>query len=333
MIWSAVLPGAALRVLRTAAGRRALHVALLVGGLFVLGLLCGGRAQAADEEPGTPQGALGRVLDVSARARSPLDAGSVQDAEAVSGAGSRALLPDLRPVTEEAARTVEDQVVRPVGDVLETMTEAVVLPDPSGPADPADPAGPAGPADQTDVTEPSDPVDVPDLTEVLDLTEVPGLTGTTDPSDLSGRSRSAVPNPRVEPARTVADASDTADPSDTGGVRAAEDRATEGAGSPARAVGYGPESGDGPAPAVHTRGHRSGTAHPGYAPAHPAPTGDPDGTLGTASGADQGTPRHGETRAVAPQHRLTFRLVPGASERADAAGLRESYRDVPVSPA
>ncbi|MGW4545107.1 hypothetical protein ACWEN4_01865 [Streptomyces violaceorubidus] len=325
MIWSVVLPGAALRVLRTAAGRRALHVALLVGGLFVLGLLCGGRAQAADEEPGTPQDALGRVLDVSARPRSPLDAGSVQDAEAVSGAGSRALLPDLRPVTEEVARTVEDQVVRPVGDVLETVTEAVVLPDPSGPA------GPAGPADQTDVTEPSDPVDVPDLTEVLDLTGVPGLTGTTDPSDLSGRSRSAVPDPQVEPARTVADASGTADPSDTGGVRAAE-----GAGSPVRAVGYGPESGEvqaGPAPAAHTRGHRSGTAHPGYAPTHPAPTGDPDGALGTASGADQGTPRHGETRAVAPQHRLTFRLVPGASERADAAGLRESYRDVPVSPA
>ena len=44
----AVLPGAALRVMRTAAGRRALQVALLVGGLFVLGFLCGEQAQAAD---------------------------------------------------------------------------------------------------------------------------------------------------------------------------------------------------------------------------------------------------------------------------------------------
>ncbi|MER5225169.1 hypothetical protein [Streptomyces flaveus] len=45
---SAALPGAALRMTRTAAGRRALQVGLLVGGLFVLGLLCGERADAAD---------------------------------------------------------------------------------------------------------------------------------------------------------------------------------------------------------------------------------------------------------------------------------------------
>ncbi|MFE4715943.1 hypothetical protein ACFRLW_05735, partial [Streptomyces sp. NPDC056728] len=45
------LPVAAPRVVRAAAGRRALNVALrvmfLAGGLIVLGLLCGGRAQAA----------------------------------------------------------------------------------------------------------------------------------------------------------------------------------------------------------------------------------------------------------------------------------------------
>ncbi|MCX4906012.1 hypothetical protein [Streptomyces sp. NBC_00878] len=45
---SAVLPDVALRVTRTAAARRALQVALLVGGLFVLGLLCGEQARAAD---------------------------------------------------------------------------------------------------------------------------------------------------------------------------------------------------------------------------------------------------------------------------------------------
>ncbi|MCF1600154.1 hypothetical protein L0P92_42415, partial [Streptomyces muensis] len=41
-------PAAALRVLRIAAGRRALELVLLVGGLFVIGLLCGGQASAAD---------------------------------------------------------------------------------------------------------------------------------------------------------------------------------------------------------------------------------------------------------------------------------------------
>ncbi|CAM5713085.1 hypothetical protein SVIOM342S_04701 [Streptomyces violaceorubidus] len=115
LIWSGrSCSGAALRFLRTAAGRRALHAALLVGGLFVLGLLCGGRAQAADEGegPGTSTDAVGRVLDVSVRPRSPLDAGPpVQDAGAVSGPGSGALLADLRPVTEDVVRTVKDQVV------------------------------------------------------------------------------------------------------------------------------------------------------------------------------------------------------------------------------
>ncbi|GHD11907.1 hypothetical protein GCM10010313_35560 [Streptomyces violarus] len=48
MTSSAALSGAAVRTLRTAAGRRALQVALLVGGVLVIGLLCGDRAFAAD---------------------------------------------------------------------------------------------------------------------------------------------------------------------------------------------------------------------------------------------------------------------------------------------
>lgn len=48
MTWPAALPGVAVRILRTAAGRRALQVGLLVGGLFVLGFLCGEQAHAAE---------------------------------------------------------------------------------------------------------------------------------------------------------------------------------------------------------------------------------------------------------------------------------------------
>ncbi|GAA3032509.1 hypothetical protein [Streptomyces glomeratus] len=49
----AALPfaGAALHVMRTAAGRRALHLALLVGGLFALGFLCEGQAHAVEGTP------------------------------------------------------------------------------------------------------------------------------------------------------------------------------------------------------------------------------------------------------------------------------------------
>ncbi|MFJ8805010.1 hypothetical protein [Streptomyces sp. NPDC102490] len=325
MISSAALPGAALRVLRSAAGRRALHVALLVGGVCVLGLLFGGRAQAADEGPGTLTDAVGRVLDVSGQSQSPLDAGPVQDAEAVPGPDSGALLPDLRPVTEGVARVVRDRVVRPVGDVVETVTGAVALPGASGASGASGSSGPSSPTGPTGPSDSSAPIDVPDLTEISELTDVPGPA---DPGGLSGRSPSAVPEPQAEPAPVTADASGGADRAD-----AAAARVVEGAGSPARLVGYGPRPGAGPAPDPHTRTHRAGTAHTEYAPARPAPTGDPDGALGTASGADQGTPRHGDTHAVAPQHRLTFRLLPGAPERAEAAGVREPCRDIPVSPA
>jgi hypothetical protein len=51
--------GAVLRLVRTAAGRRVLQLALLVGGLAVLGLLGGGRAQAADGGGSTPATAAG----------------------------------------------------------------------------------------------------------------------------------------------------------------------------------------------------------------------------------------------------------------------------------
>ncbi|MET9351430.1 hypothetical protein ABZY14_00175 [Streptomyces sp. NPDC006617] len=303
MIWSAVLPGAALRVLRTAAGRRALHVALLAGGLFLLGLLCGGRAQAADGATGPSKDTVGQVLGISARVQSRLDA------QAVSEGRPGAVLPDLRPVSEKVVRAVKDRVARPVGAAVETVTERVegaeaalrtevpplrVLPDLSDLTDPSDPSG-----------------------AVQDLT------------DGSGRSSSAVPDPGAEPAPAVADASvGEAAPSAT-----TDSRVVEGTGSPVRVVGYGPEPRTGAAPAAPARAHPAGTAHTGYAPARPTPTGDPDGTLGTASGAHQGAPRHGEARAVTPLHRITFGFVPGIAERAHAAGVREPYRAIPVSPA
>lgn len=51
MTWSPAVPGAALRAMRVAAGRRAVQLALLVGAVFVLGVLCGEPAQAADGTP------------------------------------------------------------------------------------------------------------------------------------------------------------------------------------------------------------------------------------------------------------------------------------------
>ncbi len=314
MIWSAVLPGAALRVLRTAAGRRALHVALLVGGLFVLGLLCGGRAQAADGAPGVLGDTVGRVLDVPAQTASRPETRSLprtrNHSDPRPDSGLHAVSEEL--VSSEVVRAVQDRVVRPLGDVVaETVTEGL-----EG----------LEAAVRTDVPPsrllpaPFGPIDAPDRPEEPDLAD---LTAPSDPSAPGFH------DPRTEPAAGAT--ADTSGAEDRSG--AVGSPAVEGGGSPAHAVGYGPEPGLGAAPAAPARTHPAGIAHTEYAPAHPEPTGDPDGALGTASGADQGALRYGDARAVAPHPRIMFRLVPGAPERADAAGVREPYRDIPVSPA
>ncbi|WP_393079254.1 hypothetical protein [Streptomyces sp. LN704] len=60
--------GAALRLLRTAAGRRALQAAVLVGGVFALGFLCGEQAHAADgRTPAAPPTSVASVVERVAR--------------------------------------------------------------------------------------------------------------------------------------------------------------------------------------------------------------------------------------------------------------------------
>jgi hypothetical protein len=309
LIWSAALPGAALRVMRTAAGRRALHVALLVGGLFVLGVLCGERAQAADGASSLKD-TVGQVLD--APAKSPVGArestvprgsGPVQDAEQ-----------NRRPLPGNVVRAVEDGVVRPVGDAVEKVTEglgavarAEVPPLEALPAPPSAPSLPSLPS--------SPPL--PALPDPSGLTDLPGRL---DPVDAG---------PRPAPsATTPGTSSDAADASGVPGPRA-----SDGAGGAAHDA-YGPAPGHGGVSAtVRADDHRAVPAPLEHAPAHQAPGSDPDGALGAASGADHGTPRQGDAHAVALHHRIAFRLVPGALVRADAAETRDRYRDIPVSPA
>lgn len=51
-----------MRVLRAAVGRRALQLVLLVGGLFMLGFLCGEQAHAADGIGALPAKAAGQLV-------------------------------------------------------------------------------------------------------------------------------------------------------------------------------------------------------------------------------------------------------------------------------
>jgi len=97
LTWPTALPVAALRVLRTAAGRRALRLAVLVGGLFTLGFLCGEQAHAAE---GTP---LATSASVTSSVVVPAD-------------------PVPPPLTDGVVRSLGDRVVRPVGGLVETVT-------------------------------------------------------------------------------------------------------------------------------------------------------------------------------------------------------------------
>ncbi|WP_191884679.1 hypothetical protein [Streptomyces mutabilis] len=334
MIWSAVLPDAAWRMMRTAAGRRALHVTLLVGGLFVLGVCCGERAHAAEGVPSL-RDVTGQVVDASPerRRQEPAARGPVvpqglrsgQEPPAARGPGAVVPEPGLRPVTEGVVRPVEDRVVRPVVDVAETVTDGL------------------GALAQAKVP----PLDA--------LTAPPGLTDPPSGSPDRPSGLSDLPGPTGPPGRTVPDApfpqtlpspkgpaaaasGASEDPTDS--AAAPEARPTTGGAAASATAAYGPASVASAArPTAHIATDRTVAASsattrtPGPTAARQSPIGEPDGALGTGAGADHGTSRHGDAHAVTPHHRIPFGLVPGALVRADAAETRDRHRDVPVSPA
>ncbi|GCB46638.1 hypothetical protein [Streptomyces sp. NL15-2K] len=296
MILQAALSGAALRVTRTGAGRRALQVALLVGGLFVLGLLCGERAQAADGVPAAPTESVRSLTGSATTAARPAAARAVKDVAAKPAV-----------VTEHVVRSVDAHVVRPVGDLGQRVADGLTgiqakvpplptLPEPTLPGSPSRPGLPI----------------VPGLPELPGLPPPPVHTlpdpVTTAPQPGSaGSSGSAVTSAAGGPA---SDGSSAAEASRTYGPRFAAGAAESGV--------------------ARTAVHR--TAPAGPAPAHQAPTGDPGGALGAKSAVDHGTPRHGDAHAVTLDHRAPLRLVPGAAARVDADGTRDRHRDIPVFP-
>ncbi len=302
--------------MRTAAGRRALHVVLLMGGLFVLGVLCGERAQAADGLP-SPRDVVGGVVGA------PSERPREEEPRTVQSSGGSGLAA-LRPVTEGVVRSVEDRVERPVGDTVKTVAEGLgaaveakvpsleeLAPLPSSPSLPSAPPPPV----------------LPDLSGLPDPATLPRPVLPADRTALHPGARA--PEPDASDA-AASDAADGTGAQATGGPEAPHTPHTP----HAPHVAYGPEPVAGAAPsAPHADTRRTVPAPSGHAPARQSPTGAPDGALGSGTGADHGTPRHGDAHAVTPHHRITFRLVPGAVERADAAGTRDRYRDIPVSPA
>ncbi|MGW4141354.1 hypothetical protein ACWELV_31905 [Streptomyces mirabilis] len=313
------LAGAALRMThmtRTVAGRRALRLALLVAGLFALGLLCGERAHAADGlvstaptaptaptsssvrlvKPGAPlpvahsvAHTVTRVTDTVTRAdvTDTVTHADVTDTVAQVGDTVTRVTDTVRHVVPPAA----DSVVRPVGDLVETVTGALGQ---------------------------APPKTLPSLPSLPSLPELPELPGPPSPPGAGGQVPSAGSGPQHSGAGAV--------PSSSRPVVRHGDAGTVGP------TYYGPAPLGTDTAGVAVRGEHRGVA-PRSGPDRQAPPGDPTGAPGGQAAVDSGTPRHGDPHAVVtPSHRAPLRLVPGAPEAVTAAGNRDRYRDIPLFP-
>ncbi|MFE9683499.1 hypothetical protein [Streptomyces sp. NPDC006285] len=299
---------------RGSAGRRALHVALLVGGLFVLGLLWGNQASAADgAAPGSNHGPA--TVEVQ-RVLRPVT-GQV-----------------LRPVTEQAVRPVTDVVVpsaaghvvrpvgRPIGDLVDQITGGIA-------GQPAPPQGwPTLPH-----LPPLPDVPVPGLPEApgLPLPEMPEMPGQTPPAGTGAPQRPDGPTDGDQAAGQTAEKQAV---EEQVAQKQAPGKSREENGAPAA---FGPRFAGGFAAAdsgARLRAHPRHVTASGVAPApvHQVPDSDPAGVSGGHSTADSGSPRHGDAQAVTSSERLRPALIPGAAADVTAAGTRDRHRDIPASP-
>ncbi|MFF7949960.1 hypothetical protein [Streptomyces griseorubiginosus] len=303
MTWSAAFPGVAARVLRGVSGRRALHVGLLLGGLFVLGFLCGEQAYAADGVGALPVKTPVRSLTSPTAPRTDTTAHTDTTAP---------------PVTEGIVTAVSDGVVRPVGDLVATVTTGLT---------------------ETVTTGLTETVGLPPVQSLPELPPLPSLpelpqspSWPTVPTAPQLPSAPSLPAPAPVPAPPV-----TSAPQPGAGDHA---KAEPAAGEPSTSSGaaYGPwlsgrDSLTGAAVLGSTRhasGHRTDSTS--TAPAHQLPSDGQGGALSGKPAVDNGSSRHGDAHAVTLDHRAPLRLVPGAAADVEAAGTRDSHRDIPVFP-
>ncbi|MFF1273860.1 hypothetical protein ACFVZC_10695 [Streptomyces marokkonensis] len=328
MTWSPAVSGAAPRALRAAAGRRAVQLALLVGAVFVLGVLCGERAQAADGVPVRESSAAGAPVATGPRTPSGGNApGSLVDALTVPRPEAA---DPVRPLTGTAVRSVEERVVRPAGELVGAVTGGL---DEASGALPALPALPAPPGPEQPVPLPDVPVLPEAPAQTLPEPAVPGPDQPSSPSPAGP----AVPTPGAPGAPGAPSAAEAAGtPGTSSSVPDGPARAADPALHGPRLTGVG--SGTHGRPGDQGGRGRGAVARddvpagPVLAPYAPA-GGRPDGATGTGSVTDHGTPRHGDACAVPAFHRPAPRLVPGPAAPAETAGTRDRCRDVPVSPA
>lgn len=363
MALSAVLPDAALRVTRTAAGWRALQVALLVGGLFVLGLLCGEQARAADgvapaskptdvvrsvtssveQVANSGSARVSSATTPPSAATAPSDSGSATASSSASasasGSGSGSEQPRLRlpkaiaPATDEVQRVVRpvtEPVVRPVTErVVRPVAEQVVRPVTERVIPPVaeDVVRPIGDlVDQITGGVTDGIVERPAPPQWWpSLPQLPTLPGLPGLPELPGLPLPAVPGQTL-PVGTA--------PQQPGGAKDDHRAAEKQTRDESAATLYGPRFAVGLAAAGDGVRHHTDIRGTGavQAPVHQVPDGDPTGELGRHSAVDNGSPRHGDGQAVALNERARPTLVPGAAADVTAAGTRDRHRDIPAFP-
>ncbi|MFD7278963.1 hypothetical protein ACFV80_18460 [Streptomyces sp. NPDC059862] len=359
MIWSAALSGAAVRVLRAAAGRRALQMVLLVGGLFVLGVLYGGQARATDGTASATSATSPALVTVSASVDSP---GSVTSAKArpddvgkstpAEGAASLAQglvggtdhdfggsqdpadrggapVTDVspgpvgRPAAEAPHGRDSESIVRPVTeDLVGSVGERVIRP--------------VGGVVETVTAQ----AEVPPLSSLPVLPSLPGLSDSPSLPVLPELPGLPEPPPGYLPAPPALPellgqfpplpGAVTPQPGAAGTPPSPEGRGGKAGGDGIHGPRLGGSSGEVVA-AVHGSGQHD-RAGDQYAPVHQVPAGRGDGMLGHRSAADSGTSRNGDAHAVTSNDRARLWLVSGAAVRVESDGTRDRHRDIPVFP-
>ncbi len=370
LTFPAALVGASVRVLRTAAGRRALQLLLLVSGLFALGFLCGEQAHAADGTATTVE-AVQAAPVVATTDRVPA-AGADLAAKAVRGADSgRAADAGGVLTSDRAARTggavTSDRAARTGGAV--DSGRAV---DAGRVAEGGRVAGDGRPAvsvrqlretavgRMTQVVRTAEAVGTAGAGRVAGSVEAvrgvteraaePVRTLTDDASGTVGRTRTAAPTvsvPDLDGLPGLPDLTDrltprqqppTAGPQEDsgtsvpvpGGGRRARTGARNAFAASAPVSPYGPEAPSALRPSAPATVRHA--VAPAEAPGLPAPAGDPDGALGKQAAVDGTTSRHGDAQAVTLADRAPLRLAPGTLAHVDAPGILERHRDIPVFP-
>ncbi len=126
-MFAALATSAAVRLPRTAAARRALLVALFLGGLLGLAFLFGGAAHAAESNGSA---SAEQLLDSGGEAGPQTEKPLVKPSEDTAAASAERT-GAVRDTVERTVRPVvarTEQLTRPVGDLVENVTEAADLP-------------------------------------------------------------------------------------------------------------------------------------------------------------------------------------------------------------